>query len=96
MLTVAEAFADRRYASDGSLVPRSEPHALITDPDEAIAQVELLCRDGCVLADNGRTIPVGAQSICIHSDSPYAVQIATRLHHWMLDQGIRMAPPSRR
>jgi len=62
-----EAFADRRYRPDGLLVPRSEPNALITDPDEAVKQARELVR---------RLKP---QTLCVHSDTPNAVAIAEAL-----------------
>jgi UPF0271 protein len=62
-----EAFADRRYRPDGLLVPRSEPDALITDPDEAVKQAKELVR---------RLKP---RTLCVHSDTPNAVAIAEAL-----------------
>ena len=61
---VAEGFADRRYRPDGSLVPRSEPDAFVEDPDEAVKQVEWLIRER------------GARTICVHGDTPGAVDLA--------------------
>jgi UPF0271 protein len=58
---VAEGFADRRYRSDGSLVPRSEPDAFVDNPDEAVKQVEWLIREK------------GVRTICVHGDNPDAV-----------------------
>jgi UPF0271 protein len=60
---VAEAFADRRYEPDGSLRSRKFPDALITDPEEAASQAVCFARQG------------QAQTICVHSDTPYALEI---------------------
>lgn len=63
LVVVAEAFADRRYETDGSLRSRSLPDALITDPQEAASQAVRFAREG------------SAQTICVHSDTPGAVEI---------------------
>jgi len=73
---LAEAFADRRYLADGSLMPRSRPGALLTDPAEAAAQAVAIARDGFVVADGGARVPVAAQTLCIHGDTPGAPLIA--------------------
>lgn len=77
--TVSEAFADRRYAPDGGLVPRSEPGAVIADPDEVAEQVRLMVGEGYVLADDGSRVPLRPESICVHGDSPDAVALARRV-----------------
>lgn len=64
--TIAEAFADRAYRDDGTLVPRSQPGALL-DVDAAVAQARTIAAEGW------------AQVLCIHSDSPHAIEIARRL-----------------
>lgn len=79
---IREAFADRRYEPDGSLVPRSVPGSLLT-VDEAAAQAELLAREGHVIARDGSRIPILFDTLCIHSDMPGAVDrlraVRTRL-----------------
>lgn len=87
-----EAFADRRYRSDGTLVPRGRPGALITDPDEAAEQAVQLARDGVVVADDSSRISVRADTICLHGDTPGAAEIARRIHERFLSAGIRIAP----
>lgn len=72
---VPEGFADRRYKPDGSLVPRSEPDAMIDDPREAVDQVEKLVRDR------------GVRTVCIHGDTPGAVDFAKRLRDAWLARG---------
>jgi UPF0271 protein len=73
---VAEGFADRRYSSDGSLVPRSQPDALIEEPAEAVRQVEWLIRDK------------GVQTICVHGDNPRAVAFVRELRAALDRQGV--------
>ncbi len=87
-----EAFADRRYLPDGSTVPRSEPRAVITDPDEAAEQAVGLARDHTVVAADGSRIEVRADTLCIHGDTPGAVAIAQRIHDRFRREGIRIAP----
>ena len=92
-LTVAEeAFADRRYLADGTLVPRGEPGALVTDPDEAAEQAVRLAQDRMVIANDGSRIEVRADTICLHGDTPGAAQIARRIHERFQLAGIRIAP----
>ncbi|HSE64528.1 MAG TPA: 5-oxoprolinase subunit PxpA [Thermoanaerobaculia bacterium] len=87
-----EAFADRRYRSDGTLVPRGRPGALITDPDEAAEQAVQLARDGVVVADDSTRVSVRADTICLHGDTPGAAEIARRIHERFRSAGIRIAP----
>jgi 5-oxoprolinase (ATP-hydrolysing) subunit A len=72
----AEAFADRRYESDGTLRSRKFADALIRDPAEAAKQALGIADSGTAIAAGGSPIAVIAQTICIHSDTPGAVQIA--------------------
>jgi 5-oxoprolinase (ATP-hydrolysing) subunit A len=76
LTAVPEAFADRRYTVEGGLVPRSKPGALITDPELIADQVRRLVTGQGVRADDGAVVPVVAESICVHGDTPGAVQIA--------------------
>ena len=87
-----EAFADRRYLADGSTVPRTEPRAVITDPDEAAEQAVGLARDGTVVAADGTKIEVRADTLCIHGDTPGVVAIAKRIQERFGQEGIRIAP----
>jgi len=69
---IREAFADRRYDADGSLVSRKEPHALL-DVDEAVEQAALLAADGNVVAAGGSRVRIPFDTICIHADMENAV-----------------------
>lgn len=72
---IPEGFADRRYRPDGSLVPRTEPDALIHDPKEAVEQVEWL-----IGAKKVRTV-------CVHGDTPGAVEFVRAVRGFLLDRG---------
>lgn len=73
---VPEAFIDRAYRPDGRLVDRSEPGAVITDPDAVAARAVRLAVDREVEAIDGATITVHSRSLCVHGDSPGAVALA--------------------
>ena len=73
--TMAEAFADRTYEPDGTLRNRKFDDALITDPNQA-AQQTLAIINGYVVSVDGTEVPIEAQTLCIHSDTPNAVSIA--------------------
>ncbi|MDR2523096.1 MAG: 5-oxoprolinase subunit PxpA [Synergistaceae bacterium] len=72
----AEAFADRGYMADGSLVPRSQPGAFIHDPDQAAGRMLKLVKEGTVETPDGQTLKLQAHTICMHGDNPAAVKMA--------------------
>lgn len=74
-----EAFADRGYLADGSLVPRSRPDAIITDHDVVVRRMVRLVMEGVVDTVDGTDLHLGADTICLHSDTPSALEIATTL-----------------
>lgn len=69
----SEVFADRGYQADGSLVPRGAPGAMIENEDTAIAQVLQMAAQGTVQADDGSTVTLQADSVCVHGDGPKAL-----------------------
>ena len=73
---VVEAFADRAYLRDGRLVPRSEPDALVTDPREVAARAVRLATEHEVLSVDGTIVKVAVRSLCVHGDTPGAVELA--------------------
>jgi len=73
---VPEAFADRAYLADGRLVPRRDPDSVLTDAAVVAARAVRLATDQEVVAVDGTVVTVRARSICIHGDTPGAVQIA--------------------
>lgn len=78
--TASEVFADRTYQDDGSLIPRSQPNALIEDEDAAVQQVLQMVDEGSVTTVLGKRIPIVAETVCIHGDGKHAVAFAKRLH----------------
>ncbi len=71
-----EFFADRAYTDAGMLVPRSEPNALIHDADRVLARIEHLVTHGSVTTVEGATLPLEADTICVHGDNPEALILA--------------------
>jgi UPF0271 protein len=76
MEPVAEAFADRAYRANGTLVPRSEPNALVTDRSAVAERAVELATVQRVVAVDGTVVDVRARSICVHGDTPGAVELA--------------------
>lgn len=89
--TVAEAFADRAYRPDGQLVPRREAGAVLHDPDQIAERVLAMVQTGMVTAHDGTVIGVDVESVCVHGDSPGAVQIATAVRDRLVAAGIELA-----
>ena len=89
---VAEAFADRAYTADGALVSRKKPRAVLHDADLIAARMLRLATEGVLEAEDGSTLRLEADSICVHGDSPGAVAIAVRVRDTLLDHGVRVAP----
>jgi UPF0271 protein len=87
-----EAFADRTYTAEGWLVSRSEPNAVITDASQALTKLKRLLRDHEIIAIDGTSIEVEAQSICIHGDTPGAVVMARRLKAAIDADRVKVAP----
>jgi UPF0271 protein len=88
--TVPEAFADRAYRSDGQLVSRKLPNAVLHDPEEIADRVASMVTAGRVAAADGSTIPVTVESVCVHGDSPGAVQIANAVRDRLTADGIEL------
>jgi UPF0271 protein len=87
---VAEAFADRAYRPDGQLVSRREPGAVITDPGTVADRVARMVSRGETTAADGSVIAVEVESVCVHGDSPGAVEIATAVRQRLLADGIQL------
>jgi UPF0271 protein len=86
----AEAFADRRYESDGSLRSRKFPDALISDPAEAAKQALRIVERGSVVASDTREVRLQAQTICVHGDTPGAAEIAFRIASGLREAAISL------
>ncbi|MTE17937.1 5-oxoprolinase subunit PxpA [Streptomyces sp. TRM43335] len=86
---VTEAFADRGYTPEGTLVPRREPGAVLTDPDAVVAQALDIALRGRVRTDTG-SVAAGARSLCVHGDTPGAVALARRVREALQGAGVRI------
>ncbi|WPB55647.1 5-oxoprolinase subunit PxpA [Xylophilus sp. GOD-11R] len=83
-----EVYADRSYQDDATLTPRSQPHAMIEDADQAIEQVKRMVLDGKVRSLSGKDVPIKADTLCIHGDQPGAVVFARRIREALAAEGI--------
>lgn len=88
--TVEEAFADRGYTAQATLVPRTQPGALLEDPAEVAERTVRMLITGRMLSVDGVEIAVSAQSICVHGDTPGAVSMALAVRNALAEAGIRI------
>ncbi len=90
---VREVFADRNYLADGSLVPRTRPDALLHDSEEAAVRVFRMLREGVVRSVEGKDVEVQAETICVHGDTPGAVEFARSLRTSLEKNGVSIQAP---
>ena len=83
-----EAFADRAYNVDGTLVSRRLPDAVIADPAEVAARVLRMVCEHEVVAIDGTVVPLNADSVCVHGDSPSAVAMARAVRARLESEGV--------
>jgi UPF0271 protein len=88
-----EIFADRNYLNDGWLVPRTRPDALLSDPKEGAQRVLRMLREGKVQSVEGRDVDVRGETICVHGDTPGAVEFARELRTQLEHEGVRISAP---
>lgn len=88
-----EIFADRNYLNDGCLVPRTRQDALLRDPKEAAERVLRMLREGKVRSVEGRDVDVRGETICIHGDTPGAVEFARELRAQLEREGVTISAP---
>lgn len=91
----AEAFADRRYEADGSLQSRQLEGAVLTDSRAVAAQALSIVRDGFAIAADASRVPLRADTLCLHGDTPGAALNARHVRASLAAAGIRIAPLSR-
>ncbi|MGW0822788.1 LamB/YcsF family protein [Streptomyces sp. NPDC002845] len=87
---VPEAFADRAYTDEGTLVPRDRDGAVITDADVVVERSVGLARFGAVPSHSGERVSVRARSLCLHGDTPGAVGLARRVREGLESSGVRV------
>jgi UPF0271 protein len=88
--TASEVFADRTYQPDGSLTPRSQPDAMVTDETESIARILRMVRDGVVRCQDGTDISVQADTVCVHGDGVKALAFTERIHRALSVAGVEV------
>jgi UPF0271 protein len=90
---IHEVFADRNYLADGSLVPRSRPDALLHDPEQAAVRMLRILREGKVTSVDGVDVDLKAETICVHGDTPGAVEFARALRSRLEEEGVKIRAP---
>jgi UPF0271 protein len=88
-----EIFADRNYLNDGWLVPRTRPDALLRDPKEGAQRVLRMLRQGKVRSVEGQDVDVRGETICVHGDTPGAVEFARELRKQLEHEGVEISAP---
>lgn len=88
-----EVFADRTYQADGTLTQRGQANAMITDAEQAVAQVLCMLREGHVVAVDGTRVPVRADTLCIHGDQPGAAAFARAIRQALTREGVNVRAP---
>ncbi len=88
----AEAFADRAYMGDGSLVPRSLPGSVIHDPEEAAERVLKMVLEGRIISVEGSILSIRPDTVCVHGDTPEAVRMAQVIREKLQEEGVIVAP----
>jgi UPF0271 protein len=92
---IHEIYADRAYQDDAQLLPRSQSGAVLHDKDEIAQRVLRMVREQSILAASGKTIPTPVESICVHGDTPGAVEIAKAVRAMLEQNGVTISPFSR-
>ncbi|GGN37919.1 LamB/YcsF family protein [Streptomyces fuscichromogenes] len=88
---VTEAFADRAYTDEGTLVPRGREGAVVSDPETVVERSVELARSGAVTSHSGARIAVRARSLCLHGDTPGAVELARQVRARLAAAGVTVA-----
>jgi UPF0271 protein len=91
--TASEVFADRTYQPDGTLTPRTESNALIADVSQSIEQVLRMIESGTVVATTGETVPIVADTVCLHGDGEHAIEFARAIREALSGAGIGISSP---
>ena len=89
---VYEAFPDRAYTPEGTLVSRRLPGAVIKDPQEVSERALRMAKDGNVIAIDGTSIPLKVQTLCVHGDTPTAVDLVKKIRETLEAEGVTLAP----
>lgn len=92
LAVACEIYADRSYTDAGELTPRSEPGAVIHDPQQSLDQVLEMVVNGVIPTTGGARLPVEPATLCVHGDTPGAVEIARTLRAALEENGVTIAP----
>jgi len=89
---VYEAFPDRAYTPGGTLVSRRQPGAVVKDPREVAARALRMAKEGMVIAVDGTSIPLEAQTLCVHGDTPSAIDLVKSIRKALAADGVEVGP----
>jgi UPF0271 protein len=89
-----EAFPDRAYTPDGTLVSRRQPGAVIKDPDVVAQRALMMAQEGKVVAIDGKEIPFRPETLCVHGDTPGAVNLVRKIRQALTEAGVEVIPLS--
>jgi len=87
-----EAFPDRAYTPEGTLVSRRQPGAVIKDPDVVAQRALMMAKEGKVVAIDGTEIPLQAETLCVHGDTPGAVNLVKNIRETLTEAGVEVIP----
>jgi UPF0271 protein len=90
-----EAFPDRAYTPDGTLVSRRQPGAVIKDPDVVAQRALMMAQEGKVVAIDGKEIPFRPETLCVHGDTPGAVNLVRKIRQTLTGAGVEVIPLSK-
>jgi len=90
LATAAEIFADRTYDEQGNLTPRSQPGAVIHDPDQSADQILSFVKAGKIITPSGKGIETPIHSICVHGDTKEALKIAEKVRERLENEGCQL------
>jgi UPF0271 protein len=93
IVAVSEVFADRTYQDDGSLTPRTQANALITDEQHSIEQVLMMIKHQQVVSVNNKNIYLKAETLCLHGDGVHAVEFAKMINQKLKSGGVEIKAP---
>ncbi|SHN21315.1 LamB/YcsF family protein [Mucilaginibacter sp. OK098] len=92
--TASEVFADRTYQDDGTLTARAQSNALITDEGQSIDQVMMMVKQQRVISVNSKTVPLKAETLCLHGDGAHPVDFAKKIREKLKAEGINIKAPA--
>jgi UPF0271 protein len=86
-----EVFADRSYQNDGSLTPRGQPGAMISDEEKSLTQVLCMVKGGIVKTLSGEIVPIKADTICVHGDGEHALEFSRKIKERLIAEGVAVS-----